>query len=177
MATATNTEPARPAILDTDSHGDGRAGSQTPFRIPWPETKDAQRRWQLEQMAGAFRIFSKLGFADGSSGHISLRGRCIFRSHADSPYPFISNIPQIQSSPTPSGSTHMACTSGFCGSQTWCTWTKMDAGSMAQTCPSTLQASSSMPPSIARGETSTRLATSTVHMVEHGATSAAESTC
>lgn len=42
-------------------------------RIPRPESLEAQRRWQLEQMAGAFRIFAKLGFADGSSGHISLR--------------------------------------------------------------------------------------------------------
>jgi ribulose-5-phosphate 4-epimerase/fuculose-1-phosphate aldolase len=25
-------------------------------------------------MAGAFRIFAKLGYSDGSSGHISLRG-------------------------------------------------------------------------------------------------------
>ncbi|KAK2799093.1 hypothetical protein FQN50_008599 [Emmonsiellopsis sp. PD_5] len=41
--------------------------------IPRPETKEAERRWQLEQMAGAFRIFAKLGFADGGSGHISLR--------------------------------------------------------------------------------------------------------
>ncbi|KAI1394600.1 class 2 aldolase adducin domain-containing protein [Hypoxylon fuscum] len=41
--------------------------------IPRPEGLEAQRRWQLEQMAGAFRIFARLGFADGSSGHISLR--------------------------------------------------------------------------------------------------------
>lgn len=42
--------------------------------IPWPETPLERRKWQLEQMAGAFRIFAKLGFADGASGHISLRG-------------------------------------------------------------------------------------------------------
>jgi hypothetical protein len=43
-------------------------------KIQFPDTKEKQRRWQLEQMAGAFRIFAKLGFADGGSGHISLRG-------------------------------------------------------------------------------------------------------
>lgn len=43
-------------------------------RIPWPATLPEQRKWQLEQMAGAFRLFAKLGFADGASGHISLRG-------------------------------------------------------------------------------------------------------
>jgi hypothetical protein len=42
--------------------------------IPRPQSLDGQRKWQLEQMAGAFRVFAKLGFADGSSGHISLRG-------------------------------------------------------------------------------------------------------
>ncbi|CAL5872045.1 uncharacterized protein PFLUO_LOCUS6302 [Penicillium psychrofluorescens] len=41
--------------------------------IPWPETALERRKWQLEQMAGAFRVFAKLGFADGGSGHISLR--------------------------------------------------------------------------------------------------------
>lgn len=51
------------------------SSTQAKFKIPWPESKSAQRQWQLEQMAGAFRIFAKLGFADGSSGHISLRGR------------------------------------------------------------------------------------------------------
>lgn len=49
---------------------------ERPLRhIPWPETPLEQRKWQLEQMAGAFRIFAKLGFADGASGHISLRGK------------------------------------------------------------------------------------------------------
>ncbi|OWY49766.1 L-fuculose-phosphate aldolase [Alternaria alternata] len=38
-----------------------------------PATREAERRWQLEQMAGTFRIFAKLGFADGGSGHISVR--------------------------------------------------------------------------------------------------------
>ncbi|KAH8689883.1 putative aldolase [Talaromyces proteolyticus] len=41
--------------------------------IPRPATKEAERKWLLEQMAGAFRIFAKLGYADGGSGHISLR--------------------------------------------------------------------------------------------------------
>ncbi|CAG8111226.1 unnamed protein product [Penicillium salamii] len=42
-------------------------------QIPRPTDKVLERRWLLEQMAGAFRIFAKLGFSDGSSGHISLR--------------------------------------------------------------------------------------------------------
>ncbi|KAJ8117064.1 hypothetical protein OPT61_g1661 [Boeremia exigua] len=43
------------------------------YHIPWPATKEAHRQWQLEQMTGAFRVFAKLGYADGGSGHISLR--------------------------------------------------------------------------------------------------------
>ena len=54
--------------------GKVQSETQAPFRIPWPEAKLDQRRWQLEQMAGAFRVFAKMGFADGGSGHISLRG-------------------------------------------------------------------------------------------------------
>jgi hypothetical protein len=67
-----------------NSGGQGTAG--TKFRegqlhqIPRPETPEAQQRWQLEQMAGAFRVFARLGFADGSSGHISLRGMLVQRS-------------------------------------------------------------------------------------------------
>ncbi|ETS74073.1 hypothetical protein PFICI_13939 [Pestalotiopsis fici W106-1] len=58
---------------------DGISSSSKPrptralHHIPRPESLEAQRQWQLEQMAGAFRIFAKLGFADGGSGHISLR--------------------------------------------------------------------------------------------------------
>ncbi len=29
--------------------------------------------WQLEHMAGAFRVFARMGFTEGASGHISVR--------------------------------------------------------------------------------------------------------
>lgn len=40
-----------------------------------PEIKDPykKRQWQLEHMAGAFRVFSRKGFTEGTSGHISVR--------------------------------------------------------------------------------------------------------
>lgn len=41
--------------------------------IPRPTDKHEERRWQLEHMAGAFRVFAKFGYCDGSSGHISVR--------------------------------------------------------------------------------------------------------
>lgn len=69
--TAVVIESGRTSALNTESSG---GEVKRIHHIPWPATADARRRWQLEQMAGAFRVFAKLGFADGSSGHISLRG-------------------------------------------------------------------------------------------------------
>ncbi len=41
--------------------------------IPTFTDKYAERQWAKEHMAGAFRIFAKLGYSDGAGGHISLR--------------------------------------------------------------------------------------------------------
>lgn len=60
------------SALDSGKAGSGKI--KRLHQIPVPESKEAARKWQLEQMAAAFRIFAKLGFSDGSSGHISLRG-------------------------------------------------------------------------------------------------------
>lgn len=70
--TTTITAPAAP----TSSLNTQTSGGQVKrlHNIPKFTTKEAERQWQLEQLAGAFRIFAKLGFADGGSGHISLRG-------------------------------------------------------------------------------------------------------
>ncbi|PVH98530.1 class 2 aldolase adducin domain-containing protein [Periconia macrospinosa] len=74
-ATITETSASNQSIPGASVLNRSTAGSKTNSRyhIPRPESKEAERRWQLEQMAGAFRIFAKLGFADGGSGHISLR--------------------------------------------------------------------------------------------------------
>jgi len=69
---ATPAAPSLSSALDTAKRQDGKTNRL--HRIPRPESALDQRRWQLEHMAGAFRIFAKLGFADGASGHISLRG-------------------------------------------------------------------------------------------------------
>ncbi|WDK10215.1 class II Aldolase and Adducin domain-containing protein [Colletotrichum graminicola] len=74
--TATVSAPApAPAKLSSalDCEDAGSDKFKRLHQIPVPESKEAARQWQLEQMAAAFRIFAKLGFADGSSGHISLR--------------------------------------------------------------------------------------------------------
>lgn len=41
--------------------------------IPTFEDKYEERQWAKEHMAGAFRVFAKFGYTDGSGGHISLR--------------------------------------------------------------------------------------------------------
>lgn len=41
--------------------------------IPKFESHAEQRQWQLEHMAGAFRVFASEGYAEGISGHISVR--------------------------------------------------------------------------------------------------------
>lgn len=72
-STVAETEPVSTAtsILNTAHKKDG--GVVRLHRIPEFTTKEGKRQWQLQQMAGAFRVFAKLGYADGGSGHISLR--------------------------------------------------------------------------------------------------------
>lgn len=41
--------------------------------IPEIEDPYKKRQWQLEHMAGAFRVFARKGFTEGTSGHISVR--------------------------------------------------------------------------------------------------------
>jgi hypothetical protein len=41
--------------------------------IPSFDDPYAERQWAKEQMAGAFRVWAKLGYNDGAGGHISLR--------------------------------------------------------------------------------------------------------
>ncbi|KAH6869429.1 putative aldolase [Thelonectria olida] len=41
--------------------------------IPKFSSHTEKRQWQLEHMAGAFRVFAREGYAEGISGHISVR--------------------------------------------------------------------------------------------------------
>lgn len=60
------------SALDADPNSAATGATRT-HHMPRFGTKEEVRRWQLEQMAGAFRVLAKLGLADGASGHISLR--------------------------------------------------------------------------------------------------------
>ncbi|KAK2697462.1 hypothetical protein QWA68_004221 [Fusarium oxysporum] len=68
---ATTASPTGQSILNTAKAQDGKV--KRIHKIPEFSTREATRQWQLGQMAAAFRVFAKLGYADGSSGHISLR--------------------------------------------------------------------------------------------------------
>jgi len=54
--------------LEAISHGDVMLPG-----IPKFDSFAAQRQWQLEHMAAAFRHWSREGFVEGMSGHISVR--------------------------------------------------------------------------------------------------------
>lgn len=53
----------------------GHAPKRAEHQIPECSSLEALLEREKAHMAGAFRIFAKLGFADGASGHISLRGK------------------------------------------------------------------------------------------------------
>lgn len=75
MSSTATVTVAASSSLNVSSGKDGKP--KRLHQIPQFHTKEETRRWQLEQMAGAFRVFAKLGFADGGSGHISLRGEIL----------------------------------------------------------------------------------------------------
>lgn len=60
-------EPAQKTAIQAISQGVQLTG------IPSFTAIDKKRRWMLEHMAGAFRVFARKGFGEGMSGHISLR--------------------------------------------------------------------------------------------------------
>lgn len=60
--------PLRKKLLNYDENG------LPIYQVPSFTDKLAERKWAKEQVAGAFRVFARLGYADGGAGHISLRG-------------------------------------------------------------------------------------------------------
>ncbi|PYH94381.1 class II aldolase/adducin domain-containing protein [Aspergillus ellipticus CBS 707.79] len=74
-AVVTQEEAARPADSNTQGKSAIQAISQGALLpgVPSFTAVDKQRRWMLEHMAGAFRVFARKGFSEGMSGHISLR--------------------------------------------------------------------------------------------------------
>ena len=64
-----STQPAQPSAADLIAFG----GFPHPHQQPEFTDPYAKRRWMLNHMAGAFRVFARKGFTEGAAGHISIR--------------------------------------------------------------------------------------------------------
>ncbi|KAI1342565.1 class II aldolase/adducin N-terminal [Xylariaceae sp. FL0016] len=67
-----------PAVHDNKPPADSNLAALSTGGYPFPgiprfEDPYKKRQWQLEHMAGAFRVFARKGFTEGTSGHISVR--------------------------------------------------------------------------------------------------------
>lgn len=71
IETSTSTNPVQ---LEAKRGLLNYSGAEPVYKVPTFTDKYAERLWAKQHMAGAFRIFAKLGYADGGAGHISLRG-------------------------------------------------------------------------------------------------------
>ena len=59
--------------MDTERETDTTPVPRTITRPPVFDTLDAERRHRQERLAGALRIFGRLGFSEGLAGHITAR--------------------------------------------------------------------------------------------------------
>lgn len=64
---------AEPPKQTTGALGSLATGGYEFPGIPRIDDLYKKRQWQLEHMAGAFRVFARRGFTEGTSGHISVR--------------------------------------------------------------------------------------------------------
>ncbi|KAG8202786.1 hypothetical protein GWM34_02418, partial [Candida africana] len=48
-------------------------GGKHPYQLPKFTDKKEERKWMLQHMAAAFRVFSRKGYTEGTAGHISIR--------------------------------------------------------------------------------------------------------
>jgi ribulose-5-phosphate 4-epimerase/fuculose-1-phosphate aldolase len=79
MAPSATTDPVSSPSLPPSKSADVDAMAGMAHRgkslpgIPKFTSHADRRQWQLEHMAGAFRVFAREGYAEGISGHISVR--------------------------------------------------------------------------------------------------------
>ncbi|KAL5631082.1 hypothetical protein BROUX41_000954 [Berkeleyomyces rouxiae] len=74
-ATTISTSAAAEPATNTDNENFARivTGGIPHPGIPTFTDPYQKRQWQLEHMAGAFRVFARKGFTEGAAGHISVR--------------------------------------------------------------------------------------------------------
>jgi hypothetical protein len=77
--TTTETQPSRAATVPIHAAEPNASvsalstGGYAFAGVPKIDDPYKKRQWQLEHMAGAFRVFARKGFTEGTSGHISVR--------------------------------------------------------------------------------------------------------
>lgn len=71
--TTTTVKPAGDAVLNFKLDTNKGEAPKDLHVIPAFTDKYVEREWAKNHMAAAFRTFARLGWADGASGHISLR--------------------------------------------------------------------------------------------------------
>lgn len=59
--------------VDTRGAHNITKGGENPNQMPKFTNLHEKRKWMLQHMAGAFRIFSRNGYCEGTAGHISIR--------------------------------------------------------------------------------------------------------
>jgi ribulose-5-phosphate 4-epimerase/fuculose-1-phosphate aldolase len=80
MSTITQTQTTAPTRIQVEQEQDSQSAltwdlsnTEPLHHIPTFTDKYAERAWAKGKMAAAFRICARLGWADGASGHVSLR--------------------------------------------------------------------------------------------------------
>ncbi|KAK6401499.1 hypothetical protein LTR95_019180, partial [Oleoguttula sp. CCFEE 5521] len=84
MSTTTETVTSDRAVVISVSGTDASSPILSPLQlmghrniappgIPHFSDISSKRQWQLEHLAAAFRVFGRLGYAEGIAGHISVR--------------------------------------------------------------------------------------------------------
>jgi hypothetical protein len=78
MATVTSTQSDVTLSTSSRQAAPSEIKLKKASKLPTFSDKYEERKWAKAQMAGAFRVFAKLGYADGVAGHVSLRGKIRF---------------------------------------------------------------------------------------------------
>lgn len=75
MATITQTTETTTVSLGAQQGVQNLVQGQYEYRHKKPlfTNKHAERQWVIEHLAGAFRVFGRKGYTEGSAGHISVR--------------------------------------------------------------------------------------------------------
>ncbi|KAI5956380.1 hypothetical protein KGF54_000855 [Candida jiufengensis] len=69
----TTTRESKGYELGTRGSHNIAKGGQHPYQIPKFTNKKDERKWIKQHMAGAFRVFGRKGYTEGTAGHISIR--------------------------------------------------------------------------------------------------------